>query len=91
MAKNTSDKKDKDAKMDAEIRAAMNQPWIKMRSGMIMIAIVSIFMAVFTAWQLWPSMEWWRAIGWGLIFGGAIWLIFFGGILLNRFLRRGSK
>jgi len=89
--KTTKKNKVKDEQLDAEIRTAMNQPWIPMRSGYILITITSILMAIFTTWQIWPSMEWWKAIGWGLIFGGAIWLIFFGGILFNRFMRRGSK
>lgn len=89
--KTTKNKKGKDEQVEAEIRAAMNQPWLSMRSGFILITLTSILMAVFTAWQVWPSMEWWKAIGWGLIFGGAIWLVFFGGILFNRFMRRGSK
>lgn len=66
----------------------MSQPWISMRSGMKIIAFTSIAMAVLTAWQVIPSKGWIEGILWGLLFGVLIWAIFFGNILLNRFLHK---
>ena len=66
----------------------MTQPWISMRSGVKIIAFTSIAMAVLTAWQVIPSKGWLEGILWGLLFGVLIWAIFFGNILLNRFLRK---
>lgn len=66
----------------------MAQPWISMQSGVKIIAFTSIAMAVLTAWQVIPSKGWIEGILWGLLFGILIWAIFFGNILLNRFLRR---
>lgn len=66
----------------------LNQPWISMRKGLIIIAITSIVMAVLTAWQVVPARGWVEGILWGLLFGALIWAIFFGNILINRFLRR---
>lgn len=66
----------------------LNQPWISMRKGMIIMAITSVAMAVLTAWQVVPARGWVEGILWGLLFGGLIWAIFFGNILINKFLRR---
>lgn len=66
----------------------LNQPWISMRRGLIIIAITSIVMAVLTAWQVVPARGWVEGILWGLLFGALIWAIFFGNILINKFLRR---
>jgi hypothetical protein len=66
----------------------MLQPWISMRSGVKIIVFTSIAMAVLTAWQVIPSKGWVEGILWGLLFGALIWAIFFGNILLNRFLRK---
>ena len=81
-------KKNKQKTIDQEIRESLNQPWISMRSGVKIIAITSVIMAVLTAWQVVPSKGWLEGILWGLLFGGLIWAVFFGNILINRFLRR---
>jgi hypothetical protein len=67
---------------------SLSQPWISMRKGVIIIAVTSVVMAVLTAWQAIPSRGWVEGILWGLLFGALIWAIFFGNILINRFLRR---
>ncbi len=59
-----------------------------MRSGIITIAITSVVLAVLIAWQVIPSRGWLEGILWGLLFGALIWIIFFGNILINRFLRK---
>lgn len=66
----------------------MASPWISMRSGVKIIVFTSIAMAALTAWQVIPSKGWLEGILWGLLFGALIWAIFFGNILLNRFLRK---
>lgn len=59
-----------------------------MRRGLIIMTITSIAMAVLTAWQVIPSKGWLEGVLWGLLFGGFVWAIFFGNILINKFLRR---
>ncbi|HMB24443.1 MAG TPA: hypothetical protein VKP08_16485, partial [Anaerolineales bacterium] len=59
------------------------QPWISMRSGLIVIAITSVAMAALTAWQVNPLRGWLEGILWGLLFGALIWAIFFGNLLIN--------
>lgn len=62
-----------------------------MRTGMIIVAIASIVMAVLTAWQAIPIKGTLNGILWGVFYGGLIWVIFFGNILINRLLRRPRK
>jgi hypothetical protein len=73
---------------DEELRKRLSQPWISMRRGLIIMTITSIAMAGLTAWQVIPSKGWLEGILWGLLFGGMIWAIFFGNILINKILRR---
>ncbi len=59
-----------------------------MRSGIITIAITSVILTVLIAWQVIPSRGWLEGILWGLLFGALIWAVFFGNLLINRFLRK---
>ncbi|HSK67224.1 MAG TPA: hypothetical protein VK888_09850 [Anaerolineales bacterium] len=87
MTKNNSKPKNKKPAKKKEEKS-LSQPWISMRRGLIIIAITSVVMAVLTAWQVIPSRGWLEGILWGLLFGAFIWVIFFGNILINRFLRK---
>jgi hypothetical protein len=89
--KSKQNNKKSNAEMDAEIRAAMNQPWIGMRTGLIVMGVASIGIAIFIAWQLVPSEGFWKGVGWGVVFGVAMWAIFAAGLLFNRWLRRGQN
>lgn len=84
-------KKNKQKAKEQKIEKSLNQPWISMRRGLIIIAITSVAMAVLTAWQAIPSKGWLEGILWGLLFGALIWAVFFGNILINRLLRRSSR
>lgn len=59
-----------------------------MRTGLIVMTITSLAMAILTAWQVIPQRGWVEGLLWGLLFGGLVWAIFFGNLLINRFLRR---
>jgi len=75
-------------KQSKSIPSLPTEPWISMRSGTIIIVFTSIGMAVLTAIQVIPIKGWLEGILWGLLFGGLIWVIFFGMIFINRFLKR---
>lgn len=81
-------KKPSTAKQLKELQSGPIKPWIPMKNGIIVISITSVAMAVLTAFQVAPVKGWLEGILWGLLFGGMIWVIFFGMILLNRFLKR---
>ncbi len=64
------------------------EPWISYKTGLVVITITSILMAVLTAWQAIPARGLVGGILWGILFGGLIWAVFFGYLLFNRFIRR---
>jgi hypothetical protein len=83
----------KDKKMSSKERSSQKskpgmEPWINMRSGIIIIAITSMSMAVVTAIQAVPALGWGEGLLWSTLFGALIWIIFFGMNFVNRFLRR---
>jgi hypothetical protein len=81
-------KKKKRKEKEQDIGKSLSQPWISMRSGVKVMAVVSVIMAVLTAWQVVPSRGWLEGILWGLLFGAMIWAVFFGNIFINKLLRR---
>jgi hypothetical protein len=80
--------KKKKKRKEQDIEKSLNQPWISMRSGIKLMAVTSVVMAVLTAWQVIPAKGWVEGILWGLLFGALIWAVFFGNILITRFLRK---
>lgn len=66
----------------------INDSWLSMRSGIKVIAFASIAVVILTAWQGAQTVGWLKGILWGLVFGGSIWLIFFGALKLNQWARR---
>lgn len=72
---------------EAESRQDQNQAWISMRTGLIVVTLVSIGMAVLTAWMTIPALGWGEGLLWSLGFGGAVWLVFVGFYFFNRFVR----
>lgn len=70
---------------------ALSDPWISMRSGMIAMGVVSIGITLWTIYQAYAQEG--KLTGetllLGVFFGLSTWLVFFGFILFNRFLRRG--
>jgi hypothetical protein len=69
---------------------SISQAWISMRTGMIVMGVVSLGMAALTAYNAIPSVGIWEGILWGLLFGGSLWVIFLIAILFHRLMRRGS-
>ncbi len=82
------DKKMSDKERSKQKDAPGMEPWISMRSGLIIITITSIGMAVLTGIQTVPALGWGEGILWSALFGALIWIIFFGMNFVNRFLRR---
>ena len=68
--------------------APPSSPWIKMRTGLYVVAAASILMAVLTAWQSIPAVGWVDGILYGLLFGAMIWAVFLISQVVFRWLRR---
>ena len=57
----------------------LRKPWLKMKSAQLVILIASVALAVVVAYQIIRgSGNWANGILWGLLFGGSIWLVFYG-------------
>lgn len=64
----------------------LNKPWMSMRSGLILVGLTSVGMAVLTAVQVAPEKGLLQGILYGLLFGVLIWVIFWGFYFFRRFL-----
>jgi hypothetical protein len=71
-----------------DTQPAEQKPWLSMQSGLIIVGIVSIGLAIWTTQQALLVKEPLEAVLWGLAFGGSIWLVYFGSYLFNRLIRR---
>lgn len=91
MTKKASNKSAKKAAKQASAASELKgTAWIPYRTGIIIIAIVSIGMTALTVYQAMDQfgMTFGEALLRGVLFGGLLWIIFFGFILFNRFLGR---
>ena len=84
--KNKTKKTPREKKQKEEI--PFNKPWISLRGGLIVMAITSLVLAGVIASQVIPSTGWLEGIGWGLLFAGMIWVIFFGNLWITKKLRK---
>jgi hypothetical protein len=55
---------------------APTDPWIGQRTGLIIIAVVSVVLVGLMFWQVLPAMGAQKAILWALGAGASIWVIF---------------
>ena len=76
------------SKKQKEEQSLPAQPWVSMRGAMIIMAITSLALAILIAWQVIPANGWLEGILWGLLFGGMIWVIFFGNLWVSKKLRK---
>ena len=57
----------------------LRTPWIQKNTGFVVITVLSIGMMILVAAQIiMGSGDWGRGLLWGFLFGGSIWLVFFG-------------
>ena len=68
--------------------SATTGPWLSRRTGLFVIGALSLGMAAFTAWQLYPTEGLGGSLLWGIGFGVALWLVFFLSLAFNRWVRR---
>ena len=83
MTKNTN-KKTSESEKPAD---RINQAWISMRTGLIVMAVVSIGMGGLTAWSAVQTQGTLKGILWGLGFGAAVWVVFAVALMFNRVMR----
>ena len=86
--KNKNRTKKTPTKKKQEEEIPLTKPWVSLRGGIIIMAITSLVLVVVVASQVIPSTGWLEGIGWGLLFGGFIWVIFFGNLWITKKLRK---
>lgn len=60
--------------------------WLPMKTGLILMGILSVAMVVWVAVQADPAMPLGERILWGLGFAGSIWVIFAVFFIINRYV-----
>ncbi len=85
--KNQKSNRGKSKRNDASLS---NEPWISMRSALIIMGVVSAGLAIFVGWNAIQTQGVLMGIVWGLIFGAANWLVFLIAFLFFRWSRGGG-
>ncbi len=66
----------------------LSSAWIPMKTGLVVISLVSVLMAVLTAWSAIPDKGWGLGILYGVLFGALIWVVFYVSQAVFRWLKR---
>jgi hypothetical protein len=67
---------------------ASNDPWLSWRTGMLTNSVISLALAIFIIWQIYPVGGLGQALLWGIGAGLSIWLVFFVSYFVNSRIRR---
>jgi len=55
------------------------KPWISQKTGYKTMAVISVGLAIWIAWQVYRTEDnIGKGVLWGIIFGASVWLVFFG-------------
>ena len=80
-------KKEKNQDVDFE-----RKPWIEKTRGLQVIGLAGLLLGVLVAYQIIRgSGNWGQGILWGFIFGGSVFLIYFGMNAFHKFMGRGEE
>ena len=82
-------KKEQDKKVEEVFE---RKPWIDKVKGMRVIIFAAIGLAVLVAYQIIQgSGDWGQGILWGLIFGGSVFLVYFGMMAFHKWVNKGNN
>ncbi|HMD89310.1 MAG TPA: hypothetical protein VKF38_09125 [Anaerolineaceae bacterium] len=88
MPNNEKKKKVKKTKAVVNEQKPGRTPWISMKTGLRVIAVISILMAGLVAYEVIPNGGWVQGILYGLLFGASIWAVF---LIVHIFFRLLNK
>lgn len=86
MAKKSQRTRKQSEKKDGKPQSQLNDPWLSKRTGLIVMVVISLALAGYIIWQLYPT-EGLGSIWWGLGFAASIWVVFGIFYLFNVFVR----
>ncbi len=69
----------------------LDEPWLSKSSGLKVMAGLSIILAVYTGWQVYPAGGLLTSIEWGLGAAAAIWAVFGISYLFNVVIRSRNR
>lgn len=93
MNKRASRKLDRQQEQPTKPAKNLNDPWISLQSGLIIMAVASVALVAWTTYQAMQNegVTFWDAFSGSLILGGFLWIIFIGLLLANRYIFRRQK
>ena len=87
-----SNKKNKTKKKEEVNLEELKKPWIQQKTGLRLIIGISIGLMILVAAQIIIGTgDWGRGILYGLLFGGSIWLVFYGMNWFHSLFRNKDK
>ncbi|HHH41823.1 MAG TPA: hypothetical protein ENK56_07440 [Chloroflexi bacterium] len=71
-------------------RKLTEDAWMSWRTGLLLNGLVSLALALFVGWQVFPVGGLKEAVRWGLIAGLSIWVVFFLTLRFTLWIRRSE-
>lgn len=90
MAKKSGRKYRDKSKETASNQRPGTQPWLSKRTGLIIMAVLSLGLAILILWQLYPEMGLGQALVWAAGFSLSLWVVFFMFYIFNIWIRGRS-
>ena len=81
-------KEKKQGTYEEEQKKDFSDPWLGKKTGLIVIAILSVALVIFLAFTFIPALGLAEGLLWSLGFGATIWIIFGGYYAFNKFVRK---
>lgn len=88
MAKKSGRKKQKKSGEKDQNRSAYNDPWLGQRTGLLIMGLASLVLAVLVVWETQSAVGMGQALIWGIGFGLSLWAVFLLFYVFNRWIRR---
>jgi len=81
-------KEKKQGTYEGKQKPNFSDPWIQKKTGLIIVAVVTVALVAFLAYTFIPALGLVEGILWALGFGASIWIVFGGFYAFNKFVRK---
>ncbi len=81
-------KEKKQGTYEPDKKPGFSDPWIGKRTGLIVVAVVSVALVAFLAYRFIPALGLVEGLLWSLGFGASIWVVFGGFYAFNKYIRK---
>lgn len=90
MAKKSGPKDSEESAKKAGDERPVTEPWLSKRTGLIVMALISLGLAVMVGWQVYPALGLGEALLWAAGFGVSVWVVFVAFYFFNTWIRGRS-